>query len=91
MIANISPSIQSIEDTINSLNFANRAKNIKTNLKINGNENLNISMFDQTIEGLKNEIENLRHQLAIKTHNNLLNSIYYFLNRKSGCILLFNQ
>ena len=48
-------------------------------------------MFDQTIEGLKNEIENLRHQLAIKTHNNLLNSIYYFLNRKSGCILLFNQ
>ena len=30
MIANISPSVISFEDTYNTLNYANRAKNIKT-------------------------------------------------------------
>ena len=30
MIANISPSVLSYEDTFNTLNYANRAKNIKT-------------------------------------------------------------
>ena len=30
MIANISPSVLSYEDTFNPLNYANRAKNIKT-------------------------------------------------------------
>jgi kinesin family protein 18/19 len=30
MIANISPSVLAFEDTYNTLNYANRAKNIKT-------------------------------------------------------------
>jgi kinesin family protein 18/19 len=30
MIANISPSVVGFEDTYNTLNYANRAKNIKT-------------------------------------------------------------
>ena len=83
MIANISPSILNIEETINTLKYANRAKNIKTNLKKNIIENVNSSNFDQIIDGLKNEIEDLRHQLAVKTHNQLLNSkILNYLKKK---------
>ena len=75
MIANISPSIISIEETINTLKYANRAKNIKINVKKNVVQDVNVSNFDHMIESLKSEIENLRHQLAVKTHNNLINSI----------------
>ncbi len=32
MIANLNPSIAGFEDTYNTLNYANRAKNIKVNL-----------------------------------------------------------
>ena len=74
MICNISPSILNIEETINTLKYANRAKNIKTNLKKNIVENVNNSNFDHIIDSLKNEIEDLRHQLAVKTHNQLLTS-----------------
>lgn len=35
MIANISPSNDSFEDTHNTLKYANRAKNIKTNVTRN--------------------------------------------------------
>lgn len=86
MIANVSPSILSLEETLNTLNFANRAKNIKTNLKINVIDNVNVSNFDQIIEGLKNDIEVLRHQLAVKTHNNLLNSKEFMIIRKARCL-----
>ena len=86
MIANVSPSILSLEETLNTLNFANRAKNIKTNLKINVIDNVNVSNFDQIIEGLKNDIEVLRHQLAFKTHNNLLNIKEFMIIRKARCL-----
>jgi len=77
MIANISPSILNIEETMNTLKYANRAKNIKVNVKKNVIQDVNVSNFDHIIEGLKSEIENLRHQLAVKTHNNLINSILW--------------
>lgn len=32
MIANVSPSILAFDDTFNTLSYANRAKNIKTNV-----------------------------------------------------------
>ena len=35
MIANVSPSILSFDDTYNTLNYANRAKKIKSNVKRN--------------------------------------------------------
>jgi kinesin family protein 18/19 len=83
MIANISPSILNIEETMNTLKYANRAKNIKVNVKKNIIQDMNVSNFDHIIEGLKSEIENLRHQLAVKTHNNLLNSIFIVIFRKN--------
>ncbi len=35
MLANVSPSVLTFEDTYNTLNFANRAKNIKTSVQRN--------------------------------------------------------
>ncbi len=68
---------------MNTLKYANRAKNIKVNVKKNIIQDMNVSNFDHIIEGLKSEIENLRHQLAVKTHNNLLNSIFIVIFRKN--------
>ena len=70
MIANISPSIFSLDDTLNTLKYANRAKNIKTNYKRNVLDvDFHINKYDEVISNLKTELEKLRHQLAVKTHN----------------------
>ena len=79
MIANISPSIFSLEETLNTLKYANRAKNIKTSINRNVLEvDYHLSRYDDTISNLKTELENLRHQLAIKTHNmRLMSKLFY--------------
>jgi kinesin family member 18/19 len=68
MIANISPSILSIEETLNTLKYANRAKNIKVSLKKNVVEqtDYHISKYDEVVNALKSEIEQLKFQLAKK-------------------------
>ena len=67
MIANISPSILTIEETVNTLNYANRAKNIKIKIKKNVVENsYHISKYDNIIESFKSEIEELKIQIAKK-------------------------
>ena len=64
MIANVSPSVQAFEDTYNTLNYANRAKNIKTNSKRNVlNVDNHIEGYLQTIEVLKIENETLKKSL----------------------------
>ena len=61
MIANLNPSIQGFEDTYNTLNYANRAKNIKVNLQRNSLDvNNYIKNYNHLIENLKNENENLK-------------------------------
>lgn len=81
MIANISPSIFSIDETVNTLKYANRAKNIKINIKRNTIDvDYHIGKYDELITNLKNEVESLRHQLAVKTHNQQILSkcfLYY--------------
>jgi kinesin family member 18/19 len=75
MIANISPSVFTLEDTLNTLKYANRAKNIKTNIKRNVLDvDFHINKYDEVISNLKNELESLRHSLAVKTHNSHLTS-----------------
>jgi len=57
MIANISPSSGGFEETINTLKYANRAKNIKTKSKVNRNMvNVHISEYKNIIEDLREEI-----------------------------------
>ena len=85
MISTISPSLFSVDETVNTLLFANRAKNVQTIVKkniisnVNNNNNLKdkneadmeyqINKYDEIISNLNNELENLRHNLAVKTHN----------------------
>jgi kinesin family protein 18/19 len=80
MIANISPSIFTLEDTMNTLKYANRAKNIKTSIKRNVLDvDFHMNKYDELISSLKSEVESLRHQLAVKTHNqHLLSKSFYF-------------
>ena len=64
MIANISPAESSFEETINTLKYANRAKNIKTTVKRNVlNVNYHISEYVDLINNLRSEIQVLKGQM----------------------------
>lgn len=69
MIANISPSGHNYEDTLNTLKYANRTKNLKTKMKRNVTVPVNdasvIEKQSQHINALQGEIESLRAELAI--------------------------
>lgn len=74
MIANVSPSITTFDDTYNTLKYANRAKNIKTQVQRNVmNVQYHISNYMNIITNLKNEIVELKSQLAKKDYS--LNNI----------------
>nr|CAI5855001.1 unnamed protein product [Callosobruchus analis] len=64
MIANVSPSSISYEDTYNTLKYASRAKKIKTTVKRNVlNVELHISQYVKIVDQLKEENELLKKQL----------------------------
>lgn len=65
MIANISSAESSFEETLNTLKYANRAKNIKTNAQRNVlNVNYHISEYVQLITNLRGEIKMLKDQIS---------------------------
>lgn len=69
MIACISPSYLCYEETINTLKYASRAKNIKRKITQNVKEvELHVSQYKEIIESLKAEIESLKGQLKEKVH-----------------------
>ena len=64
MIANISPSSASFEDTYNTLRYANRAKKIKTSVKKNiVSCQMHISGYMKMVEEQKKELEILKQKL----------------------------
>ena len=64
MIANIAPGNTCYEDTHNTLKYANRAKNIKTNLQRNVlSVEYHVSKYTQVIQQLKGEVADLKTQL----------------------------
>jgi kinesin family protein 18/19 len=66
MIANISPAFNAYEDTINTLKYADRAKQIKTIVKRNVLDvKYHISNYTKIISQLKDQITSLREQLKI--------------------------
>jgi len=85
MIANVSPSVSTFDDTYNTLKYANRAKNIKTQVQRNVlNVQYHISNYNQIIANLKNEISDLKTQLSkrdlscnMPLNNNNNNPNYY--------------
>jgi len=65
MIGNIAPSNLSYEDTYNTLKYATRAKNIKTNIQKNiVNVQFHVSQYDQIIAQLRKEVLLLKEQIA---------------------------
>uniref|UniRef100_A0A6P7H996 Kinesin-like protein n=1 Tax=Diabrotica virgifera virgifera TaxID=50390 RepID=A0A6P7H996_DIAVI len=64
MIANVSPSSLSFEDTYNTLKYATRAKKIKSNIHMNvAKVDLNIIHYVKMIEDLTTENKTLKQQL----------------------------
>ncbi|OXU24531.1 hypothetical protein TSAR_001688 [Trichomalopsis sarcophagae] len=64
MIANISPSSASFEDTYNTLRYANRAKKIKTSVKKNiVSCQMHVSGYIKMVEEQKKELEALKQKL----------------------------
>ena len=61
MIACVSPSYLAYEETVNTLKYASRARNIKKALTRNVKEvEMHVSKYKDIIESLRSEIENLR-------------------------------
>ena len=77
MIANVSPSINTFDDTYNTLKYANRAKNIKTMVSRNVlNAQYHISNYVNIINGLKNEVNQLKKQLQLQRINTINKNSY---------------
>ena len=65
MIANISPSITCYEDTLSTLKYAQRAKNIKTyNVKNTYSVSNHLAKYTQIIENLNKENEELKNLIS---------------------------
>lgn len=69
MIACLSPSSLSYDETLNTLKYASRAKNIKRKVNKNLREIEDVAEYKTIIEGLKNEIFLLKEQLFQKNKN----------------------
>ena len=64
MIAAVSSSLSSFEETLNTLKYANRAKNIKTTVRRNVvSMNSSVGEYVSLIEGLRSEIDALKGRL----------------------------
>ena len=73
MIANVSPSINTFEDTYNTLKYANRAKNIKTSVTRNVlNAQYHISNYENIINNLKEENARLKQEIMFRDQGNTL-------------------
>ena len=72
MIATVSPSLMFIDETLHTLHYANEAKKIKISIKKNivDNRVLQVSKLDEYIKNLKNEISNIKMEIAEKERVN---------------------
>ncbi|KRX09403.1 P-loop containing nucleoside triphosphate hydrolase [Pseudocohnilembus persalinus] len=83
MIANVSPFIESVEDTYNTLCYAHRAKQIKTVLTRNVVQIENhISNYADIIDGLRKENEMLKKQMG--NQNNIMPNIDISMSNDNG-------
>ena len=68
MISCISPAAASFEETCNTLKYANRAKNIRTNITEAAVNKVDVRVhaaeYESLISGLRNEVATLKHKLA---------------------------
>lgn len=88
MIATVTPASNQYEETLNTLNYANRAKKIhvvlqknilqKSDIGMLGNFSLKNSKHENIINSMKNEIMELRKLLSEK-NSELRKKSYYFI------------
>ena len=76
MIANVSPSSETFEDTFNTLKYADRAKKIKISLKKNVlNVDLHVAQYAKVVEDLRGEIAVLKKRIQeLENENQTLKS-----------------
>lgn len=81
MICNISPSVMSLEESLNCLKYAQKACDIKSIKKNNTNNKLfnqddskKFTNYEDEILKYKNELEEVRSELANKIHSQHLNN-----------------
>ena len=93
MIANISPSIISIKDTLFTIQFCESVKGIKVNAQKNTIfEPVHISKYDKIIDELKLQIANVKEEINIKNEeilnksNSKSNSSYIIDNEEDDII-----
>ena len=105
MIANISPFIYNFDDTYNTLKYAERAKCIKTRVKINIANNNKSNDFIQLIKSINNRLHKLGNQInfgnkniKIKINNDNINKrnqsanySQYSLNKRKRNTYNFNE
>ena len=69
MIANLSPCINSLEENLNTLNYANRAKNLKLDIKQNLEIESNLNYDEdpeETIKKLQDELKILKQKIDVE-------------------------
>ena len=90
MIANVSPAINTFDDTYNTLKYANRAKNIKTVVQRNVvNAQYHISNYVNIINSLKKEIFELKMKMNENNNNNVNNNVV--LNEEINNIFVYEK
>ena len=71
MIANVSPSSETFEDTFNTLKYADRAKKIKISLKKNVlNVDFHVAQYAKIVEELKSEVSGLKRKNSALVEEN---------------------
>ena len=73
MIATVSQSLLCLDETIFTLNYANKARNIKINLKKNfvDDDNFGYKKYEQIVQKLKNEINFVKNEIFEKEKINM--------------------
>ncbi|KAG9140540.1 hypothetical protein Leryth_016047 [Lithospermum erythrorhizon] len=77
IIANVSPSVCSAGETLSTLKFAQRAKLIQNNAKVNEDASGVVSVLQQQIQQLKGQLNSLmKHQDTSKYTSNCSHTLY---------------
>ncbi|GMH36161.1 hypothetical protein BSKO_04029 [Bryopsis sp. KO-2023] len=69
IIANISPMSPNVQETLSTLQFVKRAKNIRQKCKVNEATNAGNEILQKEIRRLKHELENARMQQVQQVHS----------------------
>ena len=93
MIATVSPSIDSFDETMFTLQYANKAKGVKIVLKKNVVEldTPRINKFDEYIQNLKEEIQEINEQIGEKDKININNLSNVELEQSNSNNISFNN